>query len=34
VREGLIDVQQEEAFSPIWLRRRDQHRILNGESNS
>jgi segregation and condensation protein A len=30
VREGVIEVQQEEAFAPIWLRRRDQHRTLNG----
>jgi segregation and condensation protein A len=34
VREGLIDVQQEEAFAPIWLRRRDRHRAFNGESTS
>jgi segregation and condensation protein A len=34
VREGAVDVQQEAAFSPIWLRRRTQDRSINGEKNS
>lgn len=34
VREGHIEIQQEAAFSPIWLRRRDQQRVPNGENNS
>jgi segregation and condensation protein A len=34
VREGEIDLQQEAAFSPIWLRRRGEHHTSNGEKNS
>jgi segregation and condensation protein A len=34
VREGSIDVQQDAAFSPIWLRRRYQDRPTNVEKTS
>jgi len=34
VREGSIDVQQDAAFSPIWLRRRTQERPTNVEKTS
>lgn len=34
VREGRIEVQQETAFSPLWVRRRDMERVANGEKNS
>jgi segregation and condensation protein A len=34
VREGHIDVQQEAAFSPLWLRRRTQERTTNVEKTS
>jgi segregation and condensation protein A len=34
VREGSIDVQQDAAFSPIWLRRRTQDRPTNVEKTS
>jgi segregation and condensation protein A len=34
VREGSIDVQQDAAFSPIWLRRRNQDRPTNVEKTS
>jgi segregation and condensation protein A len=34
VREGSIDVQQDAAFSPIWLRRRTQDRSTNVEKTS
>jgi segregation and condensation protein A len=34
VREGSIDVQQDTAFSPIWLRRRTQDRPTNVEKTS
>jgi len=34
VREGQIEIQQETAFAPIWLRRREQQSMSNGESNS
>jgi segregation and condensation protein A len=33
VKEGHIDLQQEEAFAPLWLRRRE-HSSMNGEKNS
>lgn len=34
VREGHVEIQQEAAFSPIWLRRRERSSLPNGESNS
>ena len=34
VREGTVDVQQEAAFAPLWLRRRGQDRSISGEKNS
>ena len=34
VREGQVEVQQETAFAPIWLRRRETVRSINGEKNS
>jgi segregation and condensation protein A len=34
VREGKIEVQQETAFSPIWMRRRNSDQTHNGEKNS
>jgi segregation and condensation protein A len=33
VKEGQIDLQQETAFAPLWLRRRDHVRLVNGEKN-
>lgn len=36
VREGAIDLQQETAFAPLWLRRREREhiRLVDGENNS
>ncbi|MEX2128733.1 MAG: ScpA family protein [Xanthobacteraceae bacterium] len=34
VREGTVEVQQEAAFSPIWMRRRNSDHSHNGEKNS
>ena len=34
VKEGKIEVQQETAFAPLWLRRRETVRLVNGETNS
>jgi segregation and condensation protein A len=34
VREGAIEIQQEAAFTPIWLRRRSSEQRQNGEKNS
>jgi segregation and condensation protein A len=34
VREGKIEVQQEAAFAPIWLRRRDTNGTTNGEKKA
>jgi segregation and condensation protein A len=33
VREGRIEIQQESAFAPIWMRRTDSVGGKNGESN-
>jgi segregation and condensation protein A len=34
VREGAIEIQQDAAFAPIWLRRRASEHSQNGEKNS
>jgi segregation and condensation protein A len=34
VREGKIEIQQEAAFAPIWLRRREAGSKQNGEKNA
>jgi segregation and condensation protein A len=34
VREGAVDIRQEAAYSPIWLRRRGADGTRNGEKNS
>ena len=34
VKEGKVEMQQEAAFAPLWLRRRETVRLVNGETNS
>jgi segregation and condensation protein A len=34
VREGKIEIQQDAAFAPIWLRRRETDRMQNGEKTA